>query len=82
VVALKGSLRVNPSERFPFIEVRPARGNVWGYRAISAFCCMQPIAHMKQNHPVDAGSIGTTNDCVQRLLPHGSSGASAVKREM
>jgi predicted esterase len=57
VVALKGSLRVNPSKQFPFIEVRPTRGNVWGYRAISAFDVMQVIAHLKDKYPVDPDRV-------------------------
>lgn len=57
VVGLKGSLRVNPSGEFPFIEVRPSRGNVWGYRAISAFDVTQVIAHMKREYPVDPDRV-------------------------
>jgi hypothetical protein len=57
LVALKGSLRARPSKRFPFFEVRPSRGNVWGYRAMSAFDTMQVVAHMKENYPVDADRI-------------------------
>lgn len=57
LVALKGSLRVAPSERFPFIEVRPSRGNVWGYRAISTYDVMQVIAHMKLRYPVDPDRV-------------------------
>lgn len=57
VVALKGSLRVAPSERFPFIEVRPSRGNIWGYRAISTYDAMQVIAHMKRRYPVDPDRV-------------------------
>ena len=57
LVALKGSLRVNPGRRFPFFEVRPSRGNVWGYRAISTYDVIQVIAYMKRKYPVDPDRI-------------------------
>ena len=53
VVALKGSLRVNPSRELPFFELRPSQGNIWGYRAVSAIDVMHAIAHMKEHYPID-----------------------------
>ena len=57
LVALKGSLRVNPGKRFPFFEVRPTRGNVLGYRAISTHDVMQVVAKMKRSYPIDPDRV-------------------------
>ena len=69
LVALKGSLRVNPGKRFPFFEVRPTRGNVLGYRAISTHDVMQVVAKMKRSYPIDPDRVYLVGS------PAGASGA-------
>ncbi len=57
VVGLNGSLRVSPSGEFPFIEIRPSGGRIWGYRAMSAYDVMRALDFMKKYYPIDADRI-------------------------
>ena len=57
VVVLKGGPKVNPSAELPFIQVKPSRGGIWGYRAISRYDVMQVIAFMQRYYPVDPDRI-------------------------
>ena len=57
LVALGRGPQVNPDHRFPFIQVGPSRGGIWGYRSISAYDVMQVITFMKRHYPVDADRV-------------------------
>ena len=57
LVVLKGGLQLAPSSDFPVIQVKPSRGGIWGYRAISGYDAMQVIAFMKRNYPVDPDRV-------------------------
>ncbi len=57
MVVLNGGPRVEPSAKFPFIQVRPTRTRSWGYRSLSTYDVMQVIATMKQRYPVDPDRI-------------------------
>ena len=57
IVVLKGGARVAPGEKFPFIQVKPSGGGIWGYRAMSTYDAKKVIAHMKKNYPVDPDRI-------------------------
>ena len=57
LVVLGGGPRVDPSHEFPFIQVNPSRGRIWGYRSISGYDVMQVIAFMKRHYPVDPDRI-------------------------
>lgn len=57
IVALKGGPKVNPGIGFPFIQVKPSRGNIWGFRAISGYDVMQVVAFMKRHYPVDPNRV-------------------------
>ena len=60
VVILAGGPNVDPSHEFPFIQVVPSRGGVWGYRSISGYDAMQVIAFMTRHYPVDPDRISLT----------------------
>jgi hypothetical protein len=57
LVVLNGGFQVDLSREFPFIQVKPSRGGIWGYRAISGYDAMQVIAFMKRNYPVDPDRV-------------------------
>jgi len=57
IVALKGGPKVPPSAEFPFIEVRPSGGGIWGYRTMSAVDVMSVIAVMKEKYPIDSARV-------------------------
>ena len=57
IVVLNGGPRVPPSKSFPYFQVRPSRGRIWGYRSMSAYDAMQVIAFMKQNYPIDPDRV-------------------------
>jgi hypothetical protein len=57
LVVLGRGPQVDPSPQYPFIQIKPTRGGIWGYRAISAFDVMQAIAFMKRHYPVDPDRV-------------------------
>ncbi len=57
IVALNGGPKVAPSAEFPFIEVRPSGGGIWGYRSLSTVDVMAVIRTMKQKYPIDPDRI-------------------------
>jgi hypothetical protein len=57
VVVIKAGLKVAPSARYPFIEVKPPTGGIWGYRSMSGVLIRTVIDHMKRDYPVDEDRI-------------------------
>lgn len=57
VINLNGSLRVSPSEQFPFFQATPTYNRIWGYRAMSTYDVMQVIARMKNQYPIDPDRV-------------------------
>lgn len=57
LVVLGRGPAVPPSDRYPFIQVRPSRNGIWGFRSISAYDAMQVVDFMKRHYPVDPDRV-------------------------
>jgi len=57
VVVIKAGLKVAPSADYPFIEVKPPTGGIWGYRSMSTVHIRTVIDYMKVHYPIDEDRI-------------------------
>jgi hypothetical protein len=57
LVTLGRGPTVPPFPKYPFIQVRPSRGGIWGYRSISAYDVIKVIDFMNRHYPVDSDRI-------------------------